>query len=263
MPNPKHRLGIKYLKPKTIMSLSSLYIITGSSKGIGEALVDLLLEEDDSEVIGISRSKVKKENPNYTHLEIDLGQIEELIDRVGDIFPKKEFRKIVLINNAGWIGEIDHFGHLKDQSIKNIFEINTIAPAILMNGFVKNYSNQVNAERVVVNISSGAAKKSIDGWSGYSASKAALDMMSKTAQLEAELDKNGIRFFAVAPGVVDTEMQTEIRSASEDSFSALTKFKSLKENNQLSSPNHAAEKLLFLINNTDQFSEVLQDVREF
>ncbi|WP_373520507.1 SDR family NAD(P)-dependent oxidoreductase [Aquiflexum sp.] len=245
------------------MSSSSLYIITGSSKGIGKALVDLILLEEDCEVIGISRSKVVKENPNFTHLEIDLGQIDELINGVDEIFPKKEFKKIVLVNNAGWIGEIHHFGNLNDQSFKNIFEINTIAPAIMMNVFVRNYAELVNSERIVVNISSGAAKKSIDGWSGYSASKAALDMLTKTAQLEAELDKSGIRFFSVAPGVVDTDMQSAIRSASEESFSSLKKFKTLKENNQLSSPQHAAEKLLFLIKNPDKFPEVLQDVREF
>lgn len=245
------------------MSPSSLYIITGSSKGIGEALVDLLLKDEYSKVIGISRSEVIKEKPNYTHLVIDLIDIEELIDRLKEIFPKEEFKKIVLVNNAGWIGEIDHFGKLEDKSIKNIFEINTIAPAILMNAFVGKYGDRVNTERIVLNISSGAAKKSVDGWSGYSASKAALDMLTKTAQLEGDLDKNGIRFFSVAPGVVDTAMQTEIRSASEDSFSSLTKFQSLKDNNQLWSPQHAAEKLLFLINHSDQFPEVLQDVRDF
>jgi benzil reductase ((S)-benzoin forming) len=245
------------------MSSSSLFIITGSSKGIGEALVDLLLQQEDCEVIGISRSKVLKDNTMYKHLEIDLGQIGDLIKRQGEMFPSKEYKRIVLVNNAGWIGEIDHFGNLSDQSIKDIFEINTIAPAILMNAFVKSYGSLTNTERIVVNISSGAAKKSVDGWSGYSASKAALEMLTKTAHLEAEMDKNGIRFYAVAPGVVDTAMQSDIRSASEKSFSSLDKFKTLKETNQLSSPVHAAEKLLFLIQHPDKFPEVLQDVREF
>jgi benzil reductase ((S)-benzoin forming) len=265
MPSPfdSYGLGILIEKKNIHVSQSSLYIITGSSKGIGESLVDLLLQQADSEVFGISRSKVVKDNPKYKHLELDLGQIEELMKKVGEIFPSKQYERIVLVNNAGWIGEIDHFGNLADQSIKDIFDINTIAPAILMNAFVRSYGSLTHTERIVVNISSGAAKKSVDGWSGYSASKAALDMLTKTAQLEAELDNNGIRFFAVAPGVVDTAMQSDIRSASEKSFSSLGKFKKLKENNQLSSPIHSAEKLLFLIQHPDKFSDVLQDVREF
>ena len=226
-------------------------------------MVDLLLQKEDCEVVGISRSKVFKNSSSYTHLEIDLGQIDKLNDRVVEIFPKKEFKKIVLVNNAGWIGEIAHFGDLENESIQKIFEINTIAPAILMNAFVKTYGTCTNCERIVVNISSGAAKKSIDGWSGYSASKAALDMLTKTAQIEADLNGIGIRFFAVAPGVVDTDMQSDIRSASEKNFSSLPKFKTLKETNQLSSPIHAAERLLFLIQNSDKFKDVLQDVREF
>lgn len=226
-------------------------------------MVDLLLQHADCEVIGISRTKALKDNSNYKHLEIDLGQIDDLIMRVGEIFPEKKYSKIVLVNNAGWIGEIDHFGNLENLSIKYIFEINTIAPAILMNEFVRNYGAMTSAERIVVNISSGAAKKSIDGWSGYSASKSALDMLTKTAQTEADLNENGIRFFAVAPGVVDTAMQSDIRSASEKGFSTLGKFKTLKESNQLSNPFHVAEKLLFLIQNPDKFPDVLQDVREF
>jgi benzil reductase ((S)-benzoin forming) len=170
---------------------------------------------------------------------------------------------VILINNAGWIGEISHIGKLSNQSISHIFEVNTIAPAILMNAFVKVYGKMKGAKRIVINVSSGAATKAIDGWSGYSASKAALNMLTQTAQIEAELDQSGIKFFAVAPGVVDTEMQQEIRNASSDDFSTLPKFIGLKESGQLSSPEFAAEKILYLIDNAEKFDGVLQDVRNF
>jgi benzil reductase ((S)-benzoin forming) len=169
----------------------------------------------------------------------------------------------VLINNAGVIGEIAHLGKSSNQSIRQIFAINTIAPAILMNAFVKKYAQSKEAEKIVVNISSGAATKAIDGWSGYSASKAALNMLTQTAQVESDLKQSGIRFFAVAPGVVDTDMQQEIRNASTHDFSSLPKFIGLKENSQLSSPEYAAEKIMYLIENEEKFKEVIQDVRNF
>jgi len=245
------------------MASPNLYIITGSSKGIGDALVRQLLRDRSNEIIGISRTVEKRNDPHFKHIRIDLGNIENLIESTDEIFPYKEYQKIVLINNAGWIGQIDHLGNLDDKNIQKIFEVNTIAPAILMNAFVKKYLALNQSDRIVVNISSGAARKALDGWSCYSSTKAALNMMTEAAQVEAEINKTGIRLFAVAPGVVDTRMQSDIRSANERSFSSLKKFKDLKENNDLLSPESAADKILYLIQNTNKFSGVLQDIRQF
>jgi len=245
------------------MKATSLFIITGTSKGIGKALVRLALQENQNRVIGISRSKAEVIHPNYLHLACDLGKIEEIENKLNEIFPEGEFERIVLINNAGVIGEIAHLGKLSHQSICQVFAINTIAPTILMNAFVKKYAQSKEAKKIVVNISSGAATKAIDGWSGYSASKAALNMLTQAAQVESDLNLSSIRFFAVAPGVVDTAMQQEIRNSSSEDFSSLGKFIGLKENNQLSSPDYAAEKIMYLIENEGKLKEVIQDVRKY
>lgn len=243
--------------------MKSLFIITGASKGIGKALVDQLSKNSENHIIGISRSDVKAEKSNIQQLSLDLGDFDAINKNFEQIFPSGDFERIVLINNAGWIGQIDYFGKLEAKNIQAIYNINTIAPALLMNEFVRKYSDSKNSERTVINISSGAAKKGIDGWSGYSSSKAALNMMTEAAQEEAKKSNSKMKFFALSPGVVDTNMQEDIRSASEDGFSLLGKFKGLKADNALSSPEEAAEKIIFLIENRDQFERVLQDVREF
>jgi len=245
------------------MSFGSLFIITGTSKGIGEALVRQILQRNSARVIGIARSPSYISHPNYRHVICDLNELSHLENRLDYIFPDGKFERIVLINNAGVIGEINHLGKLPHQSIHQIFKVNTIAPAILMNAFIIKYALLKEAKKIVVNISSGAASKAIDGWSGYSASKSALNMLTQTAQNEADLNRNGIRFFAVAPGVVDTDMQFEIRNASPDAFSSLPKFLALKENRNLSSPESAAEKIIYLIDNAEKFDGVILDVRDF
>ncbi|WP_194777628.1 SDR family NAD(P)-dependent oxidoreductase [Pararhodonellum marinum] len=245
------------------MTKKSLYIVTGSSKGIGEALVNELLQAPTNQVIGISRSAASFDSNAYHHLCCDLGDGNAFEDILDDIFPLGDYEKIVLVNNAGWIGQIAHFGKLKHESIQTIFQINTIAPAILMNAFVQKYADQKHAERLVINISSGAARKAIDGWSGYSASKAALNMLSETAQAESERNGSGIRFFALSPGVVDTGMQEDIRAASASEFSLLEKFKGLKSQNELSDAAGVAKKILHLIFHSNEFDGVLQDVRDF
>lgn len=245
------------------MSATSLFIITGTSKGIGDALVRLILQSSHVQVIGIARSKSNLSHPNYCHVICDLSKLKNLDSMLDNILPDGEFSRIVLINNAGVIGEIAHLGKLSNQSIRQIFEINTIAPAVLMNAFINKYAKMKEAKKFVINISSGAAIKAIDGWSGYSASKAALNMLTQTAQVESDLDQSGIRFFAVSPGVVDTEMQEKIRNASSGQFSSLEKFIGLKENEQLSSPEDTAKKIMYLIENEGEFKEVIQDVRKF
>ncbi|WP_304518190.1 SDR family NAD(P)-dependent oxidoreductase [Cecembia rubra] len=244
-------------------SKSALYIVTGSSKGIGEALVKKLLEEPNNRVIGMARSQMELFHPNFKFIQIDLSNFQEILEHIDDIFPEESFAKVVLVNNAGWIGEIVHLGNMTPVGIYKTFVLNTIAPTVLMNAFIKKYGNQMKVERLIVNISSGAAKKAIDGWACYSASKAAINMLSEAVAIEASLDNTGIRVFSVAPGVVDTDMQSEIRKAEVESFSSLSKFVGLKENQLLSTPDHAAKKLLELIQNPENFEEVLQDVREF
>ncbi len=245
------------------MEQKSFYLITGTSKGIGLALAKKLSEDNAHKVVGVSRTKPDDMPENYFHLSVDLADLEAIEAYKDSLFLQEDFEKIVLINNAGWIGDINYMGTLEDKSIANLFAINTVAPAVLMNDFVKAYGKKSEAKRLVINISSGAANKAIDGWSSYCASKAAVQMLTQVAQVEADKAGTGIRFFSVAPGVVDTEMQNDIRSASEAGFSSLEKFKKLKANGDLSSPEEVASKIIHLIDRSDEFDGVLQDVREF
>ncbi len=241
----------------------SLYIITGSSKGIGKALVRTLLKEEQNTIIGISRSEEKSDSAQYVPLSLDLGNFSEIEKNLDQIFPEGPFSKVVLINNAGWIGQINHLGKLEPEKINSLFNLNITAPTILINEFVKRFGNLEDVEKLVINISSGAAQKAIDGWSGYCASKAALNMLSLVAQEESKIQGSGIRYFALSPGVVDTEMQGDIRSAPGEGFTSLHKFQDLKAGNQLNSPEETALKIIYLIEHVEKFKEVLQDVREF
>ncbi len=239
----------------------NLYIVTGTSKGLGRALVEMLVENPDNQVVGISRSAVSS-GDNYQHVAIDLSNIQELVYALPEIMPKGNYDKVILINNAGWIGEICPMGKLDPLGIEAIHAINVVAPAVLMNAFVNTFKD-VNATKIVVNISSGAARKAVDGWSGYCASKAALNQMTLVAEEESKLHGYGIRYFALSPGIVDTPMQENIRNASAEDFSQIKKFKAFKSENQLSTPEDTAKKLILLIENENKFQEVLQDVREF
>ncbi len=240
--------------------MKTLFIITGSSKGIGKGLAEHALKSDDHDVIGISRSH-SIDHKNYQGISFDLSEVEKL-EQEGEQLLKSDqtYERIVLINNAGTLGDVKHMGKITPPAITHLFNLNVTAPILLMNAFMKLYKD-FEGEKIIFNVSSGAGKSPVDGWSGYCASKAALDMATKVAAKEAEMDQSGFRVHAIAPGVVDTEMQTEIRSADKKEFSGVEKFKNLKENQELSSEAEVAEKYFHILNNLDQYTDPILDVR--
>lgn len=238
----------------------SLFIITGASKGIGKGLAEKALSKG-ADVWGINRSH-SIDHKNYKALTFDLADIPNLLKELPQLFSEAtDYEKIVLINNAGTLGDIGHLGNIENESIPHLFDLNVSAPILLMNQFMKDFKD-FKGEKVIINISSGAGKNAVDGWSGYCASKAALDMASKVAAKEAEMDGKGFIIKAIAPGVVDTEMQTQIRSMDKKSFSGVDKFKNLKADNQLSTQYEVAEKYFHFLDNLEKYPDVILDVRD-
>ena len=238
------------------------YFVTGASRGIGRALVEEALRQEQSHVYGFSRS-LGPQHARYTHIKADLSVVAELLGQLGGFFPALDkARRVVLVNNAGTLGEVKYLGDTDDASIVSLVNLNVTAPTLLMNAFIRQYQS-LSAEKMIVNVSSGAGKYPIDGWSGYCASKAALDMVSRVAALESEKRASGFRVYALAPGVVNTSMQAEVRDADVTDFSTREKFIKYHEDRVLDDPAATAKKFFQLINHPEQFGDVLQDVREF
>lgn len=238
----------------------SLLILTGHSKGLGRAILDTYLEKDEFEVIAVSRTKLDLPNPNLTEISLDFGELEVLENELSSLFPAGEYEEILLINNAGWIGEIKPVGSLQVKNMRTQININLLAPMYITNAFVSAYKDST-AKKIICNISSGAASKPMEGWGEYCSTKAAIAMFTMVAAKENSSSQ--FRFFSVAPGIVDTQMQEEIRQADELDFPQIERFKSYKDNGDLSSPESVASKISYLLANENEFQDVIQDVRNF
>ncbi|MDB5262023.1 MAG: short-chain dehydrogenase [Adhaeribacter sp.] len=237
------------------------YFITGASKGIGKALTEALLKNEDNYVFGISRNVTIK-HERYHHQHLDLSDITALRNNLHKVFlPLDNPGKIVLVNNAGVLGEIGYIGSQTTDNFEFVFDVNVIGPALLMNTFLSAYLEQT-CPKIILNISSGAGQRPIDGWSAYCSSKAALDMLSLTCQKEQELLKTGVKVFSLAPGVVDTTMQKQIREGAASQFSQLEQFVALKENNALQEPEAVGERIAGFIKNASNYPNVLLRIDE-
>ena len=213
--------------------------ITGTSKGLGKALAELYLEAGHH-VVGIGRRNVI-EHPKYEFEECDLSNA----DAVKGIRFSSTGDGCVLINNAGIIGTIKRVSDQEAHSLEEVITVNTIAPMILCQQFLKDIAP--TEYTAIVNISSGASSRSIPGWASYCASKAALDRFSDTLLLEEQEKGRNVIVYSLAPGVIDTAMQETIRSSEQDDFSSLRTFRDLKENAELQPPLDVAKKVMYLL----------------
>lgn len=220
------------------------YLLTGASQGLGRALAEAILQRPDTQVLGISRHATI-EHPRYQHQPLDLSDIEAVGHNLRKIFgPRPDAQSLTLINNAGTLGEIGYVGELPNEHFQFVFDLNVVAPAMLMNTFLSTYGHLGSVPRTVLNITSGAAQRPVDGWAAYCASKAALNALSETAQKEQDLRGSGVRIWALAPGVVDTAMQAHIRTAEVGQFSEQAKFVELHAEGELQSPQTVATRIL-------------------
>jgi len=228
-----------------------MHIVTGISRGLGHAVVNALLK-NEAQVLGIGRSNPFGDQIKF--IECDLGNAEAVAKLQFDTFNQD----VTLINNAGILGEIGRISAQSEWYLKHVMQVNVFAPMELTR---KVYASMNNEHQfTLVNISSGAANRSIPSWASYCASKAALNRLTENFYLEEqELERNVIAY-AVAPGVIDTGMQTEIRSVKEEVFSGVKNFIRMKEEGDLYSPEEAAGRLLKLL--SQPFAgEVFQDLR--
>lgn len=210
-------------------------IITGGNKGIGSGIVSAY-KDKNYQIISIARTlNQQDEYKDVKQIVLDLSKtegLEKAFSQILNTIDKDTVERIVFINNAGTLGKIGRLENNSVSDIQNIIQINTITPFLLTSIFLKATQNW-NCSKKIINISSGAAVKPYYGWSLYCASKAAIDMMTKAIAVEQETISNGTKIIAIYPGVVDTNMQTQIRKSSPENFIDVKRFIDLKESNSL------------------------------
>ncbi|MET3682530.1 benzil reductase ((S)-benzoin forming) [Alkalibacillus flavidus] len=229
-------------------------IVTGASKGLGKEVAKNLLQ-NGYHVYTVARQQQVDElemlsqqvTTEYHHVAkdlSDLSEIESFSKLLTDNLSGQPIDELLLVNNAGMVTPMGPVGQLEDSSIAKHVTLNLTAPMMLVNTI----KATIDAKHLtVINITSGAAEKAIYGWNAYSSTKAAINQYTETAALEADELSSGDTHIAFSPGVMDTDMQGEIRSASSDDFKDVDNFKQLKENNQLRSAKDVADLLQQLI----------------
>lgn len=246
-------------------------VLTGHSRGLGAALARAFLGRGAS-VLGLSRQALAgvpaEQAARLTEVALDLSDVSAVegwlaSGMLGTWLEGAEHT--LLVNNAGTVSPIGATGGLQPGLIGQVglgplaraVALNVTAPLLLTDAFVA--ATRGRADRRVAHVSSGAARTPYPGWSTYCATKAALDMHARATQLDAV---PGLRVASVAPGVIDTDMQADIRAASATDFPMQARFVALKQDGQLTAADDAAMRLASYVLSDAFGSDPGPDIRQ-
>ncbi|OPF64764.1 SDR family NAD(P)-dependent oxidoreductase, partial [Hydrogenophaga sp. H7] len=170
-----------------------------------------------------------------------------------------------LINNAGVIPEITPLEHCPPDGIARALRVGLEAPMLLTAAFLNASGAWVDAgwrgPRKVLNISSGLGRRAMAAQAPYCAAKAGMDHFSRCVALDEARREQGARIVSLAPGVIDTDMQTQLRAGDPAGFPDLQRFVELQRQQQLTSPEDAAAQVLAWLQRPDFGGEPVADVR--
>lgn len=220
-------------------------ILTGHTRGLGAAIAEELLLRNIA-VLGVSRNKnseLAKQFPaTLVQAEVDLADSMALARWLaGDVLQGfvAGCKTVLLINNAGSVQPVGPIESQDAVTIAHAINLNISAPMMLASAVAA--VGRGAADTRILHVSSGAGRNPYPGWSVYCATKAALDHYARAVVLDQSPD---VRICSLAPGVIDTDMQAEIRATSVEKFPLRERFEGLKRDGQLSSPKDCATQLV-------------------
>ncbi len=252
------------------MTSPHLTLLTGASRGMGLAMASQLLRAGH-DLVCISRrandALVAQATEAGVALEqwtMDLTQPEAAAARLAQWLQARGhagLQSVTLINNAGVIPRLAPLGEIDSADLANALRVGLEAPMLLSGAFLR-ATKDWTCTRKILNISSGLSRRAMASSAAYCAAKAGMDHFTRCVALEEALAPNGARVCSLAPGVIDTDMQVQLRGADAHKFPDVGGFISLKTQGHLTSPEAAAARVLAYLARTDYGSQPAADVRE-
>ncbi|RZU02289.1 SDR family NAD(P)-dependent oxidoreductase [Rivibacter subsaxonicus] len=246
-----------------------LYLLTGASRGLGRALAQRLLRPGH-ELLCLSRGT----DPTLAEAARAAGVVcEQWPADLADPVPvaarleawlraidPQRFASATLVNNAALLlapGPLDRSEALQ---LSAALRVGLEAPALLSAAFLR-ATRDWPASKRVLNISSGLGRRAMAGSASYCAVKAGLDHLSRAQALDEALQPNGARIVSLAPGVIDTDMQVQLRGAGAEGFPEHDMFVQMHRGGQLSTPADTAARIVEWMESATFGAEVVADIR--
>lgn len=250
--------------------MTHLTLITGASRGMGLAMARQLLAAGH-DLLCMARkvndelaAQAQRLGRRCEQWPQDLARADAVTGRLDTWLRAQDWEalsSVTLINNAGLIPRIASLEDIPALEMRDALRVDLEAPMLLTGAFLGATAHW-RIPRKVLNISSGLGRKAMASQAVYCAAKAGMDHFTRCIALEQAALPNGARVCSLAPGVIDTDMQVQLRGADPDRFPDRGNFVGLKDKGVLSSPEEAAARVLAYLARADFGSHPVGDVRD-
>ncbi len=210
-------------------------LITGVSAGLGKSLAELYSRQKAS-VYGLSRQK-PDEIAELNHRSVDLAQLEDLPQDISTLLTEVKHIDAVILN-AAHMGVVEDLRDTSTKLLREIMDINLWSNKVICDTL---FNLQIKVSQVVA-ISSGMSQAKCRGANGYALSKAALNHLMQLYAIE----QPGTHFSSLAPGLIDTAMQTTLETHSQkDKFPILLQLEQARNAGAIASPHEVAQQVIY------------------
>ena len=187
--------------------------------------------------------------PGLEHFRADLAD-PNTWPGVGELFARemKGFAGdgVVCIHSAGTLTPIGFAGEVDPRAYARQVLLNSAAPQVIGDAFLR-AARETRARCTLLMIGSGAARNVYEGWSAYCAGKAAVDHWVRTVGAEQARRGGRVRVLSIAPGIVESAMQEQIRATAARDFPEVERFRALHREGALRAPSEVARQIWTLL----------------
>ena len=252
------------------MPADSLVILTGASRGLGHGVAVQYLGAG-AHVLGLSRGAAADLDAvaaagggRVEQWAADLASPMPLVERLAAWLAAigTPPARVRLVHNAALLSAPGDVADSDPADMARSLRVGLEAPIALTAAFLRATAGWLATDRRVLFVSSGLGRRAMAGSAAYCAQKAGLDHFARALALEEAGRANGARVASVAPGIIDTDMQAQLRSADLSAFPEGAKFAQWHASGALASPAQAAAALIALLERADYGANPVADVRE-
>jgi NAD(P)-dependent dehydrogenase (short-subunit alcohol dehydrogenase family) len=249
-----------------------LYVFTGASRGLGHAMVASRLAPAQH-WLAMSRTgapdlaaRAAEVGARFDAWAVDLGDPAPVAARLEAWlagFDAAGVRSATLVANAALLADPGPLESAPAAQLSAVARVGLEAPMLLAAAFLRATAGW-RLPRKLVLISSGLGRRAMAGNASYCAVKAGLDHLARTIALDEARHPEGSRALvcSLAPGVIDTGMQQQLRSADPSRFVHAGDFAAMKSRGGLDSPAAAAAKVWARVDRADFGANPVGDVRD-
>lgn len=248
-------------------------VLTGASRGLGLAMAHALMAQAaDLRLLCLSRQGVAPPAAAGALVDawaVDLAEPAPVAQRLHDWLAALDPATVAsatLINNAGVLAPAVPLAECPADDLSRALRVGLEAPMALTAAFLRATGAWVDSgwrgPRRVLNVSSGLGRRAMAAQAPYAAAKAGLDHFTRCAALDEAARPHGARLVSLAPGVIDTDMQVQLRAGDPRRFPDHARFVQLQTQGLLTTPETAARQVLAWLDRPDFGQEPVTDVRD-